>query len=494
MDIKINPSLGKFKKLAEKNNLIVLSYKFYSDWFTPIAAYYSLKNKIKSDSFLLESVEGQEKVCRYSFLGFSPLATFKTKHDKVYLKTTKGSKTFKIKKDPLDELKKIMDGYKVAPKENLRFFGGFVGCLGYDLVRFYEPIGKVLKDQISTFDSYLVLPKYLIIFDHLKKQVEILNFVFIDKKNKLNKIYKEGVGKISKLYSQMTRTKPLPKLSFSKKNVKMKSNFKKADFIKALKKAKRYIKEGDIIQTVISQRFESNFSKDPFLAYRYLRILNPSPYMFYLNFGKMKLAGSSPEMLLRVEKNELITHPIAGTRPRGKDESEDQKLKESLLADKKERAEHVMLVDLARNDLGRVAKKTTVNLPVFMNVEKFSHVMHIVSEVRAKMKKGQNLFSALRSCFPAGTVSGAPKVRAMQIINELELDRRGVYAGSVGYFSFTNSLDTCIIIRTILFKENKAYIQAGAGIVADSVPEREYKETINKAKAQVKALELAEGN
>ncbi|MCF7873407.1 MAG: anthranilate synthase component I [Candidatus Omnitrophica bacterium] len=494
MGIKINPGSGDFKKLAKKNNLIVLSYKFYSDWFTPIAAYYSLKNKIKSDSFLLESVEGQEKVCRYSFLGFTPLATFKTKKDKVYVKTDKGSTIFKIKDDPLGQLKKLMGSYKVAPKENLRFFGGFVGYLGYDLVRFYEPVGKELKDKISTFDSYLVLPKYLIIFDHLKKQVEILNFISIDKKNSLDKTYKTGVEKIAKLYNQMISIKPLPKLNFVKKNIKMKSNFKKADFIKAIKKVKKHIKEGDIIQTVISQRFKSNFSKDPFLAYRYLRILNPSPYMFYLNFGKLKLAGSSPEMLLRAEKKQLITHPIAGTRPRGKNEAQDQKLRESLLSDKKERAEHIMLVDLARNDLGRVAEKRTVNLPVFMNVEKFSHVMHIVSEVRAKMKKGQNLFSALGSCFPAGTVSGAPKVRAMQIINKLEPDRRGVYAGSVGYFSFTNSLDTCIIIRTILFKENKAYIQAGAGIVADSVPEHEYKETISKAKAQVKALELAKGN
>ncbi|MCF7878841.1 MAG: anthranilate synthase component I [Candidatus Omnitrophica bacterium] len=494
MNTKINPNLDNFVKLAKKNNLIVLSHKFYSDWLTPIAAYYSLRDKIKGDSFLLESVEGREKVCRYSFLGFCPLAVFKTEQDKAYLKTGQKLKKFKINKDPLAELKKIMSGYKVAPKENLRFFGGFVGYFGYDLVRFYEPIGKELEDKISTFDSYLILPKYLIIFDHLKKQIEILNFVSIDKKNKLRKLYKNGFEKILKLYHQMIKIKPLPELNFAKKAVRIRSNFKKTNFIKAVKKAKKHIREGDIIQTVLSQRFRCNFSKDPFLAYRYLRILNPSPYMFYLDFGKIELAGSSPEMLLRAEKDELITHPIAGTRPRGRNEAEDQKLKKSLLLDKKERAEHIMLVDLARNDLGRVAKETTVSLPVFMNVEKFSHVMHIVSEVRAKIKKGQTLFSALKSCFPAGTVSGAPKVRAMQIINELEPCRRGIYAGSVGYFSFTNSLDTCIIIRTILFKENSAYIQAGAGIVADSVPDSEYKETIGKAKAQVKALELAEGN
>ncbi|MCF7916466.1 MAG: anthranilate synthase component I [Candidatus Omnitrophica bacterium] len=494
IDMEVHPNLSNFKKLAKKNNLIVLSYKFYSDWFTPIAAYHNLKIKIKGESFLLESVEGQEKVCRYSFLGFQPITTFKTKLDKAYLKINKNSKNFRIKKDPLAELKKIMDNYKVAPKENLRFFGGFVGYLGYDLVRFYEPIGKEIKDSIDTFDSYLILPKYLIIFDHLKKQIEILNFIPVDKKNQLEAIYKGGISKISKLYQQMLKVKPLPELNFKRKKVQMSSNFKKSNFIQAVKKAKKYIKEGETIQTVISQRFKSNFSKDPFTVYRFLRILNPSPYMFYLDFAKMQLAGSSPEMLLRAEKNELITHPIAGTRKRGKDEKEDQRLKQSLLSDNKERAEHIMLVDLARNDLGRVAKKTTVNIPVFMSVEKFSHVMHIVSEVRAKLKKGKNLFSAFRSCFPAGTVSGAPKVRAMQIINELEPDRRGVYAGSVGYFSFTNSSDTCIIIRTILFKDQKAYIQAGAGIVADSVPEYEYKETINKAKAQVKALEFAKGN
>ncbi len=492
MDIKVNPTLKKFKKLAGNNNLIVLSYKFYSDWFTPIAAYHSLRREIKSDSFLLESVEGQEKVCRYSFLGFCPIATFKTKKNKAYLKINGKSKSFKIRKDPLIELKKLINSYRVAPKENLRFFGGFVGYLGYDLVRFYEPVGKELKDPIAAFDAYLVLPKYLIIFDQLSKQIEILNFIRINKKFNSEKIYRKGIEKISKLYSQMVKTKPLAPLSFCKKKIKIKSNFKKPDFIKAVKKAKKYISEGEIIQTVVSQRFETNFRQDPFLVYRYLRILNPSPYMFYLNFGKIKLAGSSPEMLLRVEKSELFTHPIAGTRPRGKSEDEDQKLKESLLSDQKERAEHIMLVDLARNDLGRVAVKESVKLPLFMNVEKFSHVMHIVSEVKAKLKKGQNLFSAFQSCFPAGTVSGAPKVRAMQIINELEPDRRGIYAGSVGYFSFTNSLDTCIIIRTILFKDKKAYVQAGAGIVADSRPESEYRETVNKARAQVKALELAE--
>ncbi len=492
MKIKVNPKIESFKKLAAKNNLIVLSFKFYSDWITPVAAYHTLSNFLEGESFLLESVEGQEKVCRYSFLGFEPIAVFKSKKDKIYSEN-RGIKKCKTNKNPLSELKNLISGYKIAPKENLRFFGGFVGYLGYDLVKFYEPVGEELKDRVGTFDSYLVLPKYLIIFDHLKRQFEILNFIQVDKQN-LTKDYRRGVSQITSLYSCLNKAGALPELRFDSKAVRAKSNFKKEDFIKAVKKIKKHIKNGDIIQAVISQRLECEFGKNSFLAYRYLRMLNPSPYMFYLNFKKVQLAGSSPEMLLRVEKDQLITHPIAGTRRRGKNEKDDLRLEKSLLLDSKEKAEHIMLVDLARNDLGRVAKQATVNLPSFMKVERFSHVMHIVSEVRAELKKGKDMFSALVSCFPAGTVSGAPKVKAMQIINQLEPDRRGVYAGAVGYFSFTNSLDTCIIIRTILFTGGKAYVQAGAGIVADSVPESEYKETMNKARAQVKALELAKGN
>lgn len=493
MDIRVNPSREKFKKLAQKNNLIVLAYKFYSDWVTPISAYYALGGKLKGESFLLESVEGREKVSRYSFLGFDPIATFKIKKGKVCAQG-KVSYSLKNSSDPLGELKKIMSVYKVAPKENLRFFGGFVGYLGYDLVRFYEPVGKPLPSSADIFNSYMILPKYLIIFDHLKKQIEILNFVSIDEQINLELTYRRAIEKIADIYKKINRVKALPELKFAAKKMKMKSNFKRADFIRAVEKTKRYIKEGEIIQAVISQRFESDFSKDSFLAYRYLRLLNPSPYMFYLNFKGVQLAGSSPEMLLRIEKNILVTHPIAGTRPRGKNEKKDKQLEKELLLSSKEKAEHLMLVDLARNDLGRIAENSTINLPVFMRIERFSHVMHIVSEVRGRLKRGESLFTALGSCFPAGTVSGAPKVRAMQIINELEPDARGAYAGSVGYFSFTKSLDTCIIIRTILFIDNKAYVQAGAGIVSDSIPEHEYKETVNKARAQVKALELAKGN
>jgi anthranilate synthase component 1 len=489
--MEINPSLKEFTKLAKSNNLIVLSHKFYSDWLTPVSVYDNLAKKLKGESFLLESVEGEERVSRFSFLGFMPLCTFKSKGKKIYLKESK-QEVFETSKDPLYELKKTMSRFKVAPKENLRFFGGFVGYLGYDAIRFYEPIGRDLADSLDQFDSYFILPKFLIIFDHVKRQIEILSFIILKNKRNLSQVYRSEKKILEGILQKITQPSELVYLSFSlSKNFKIESNFKKKSFLSIVKQAKRYIKEGEIIQVVLSQRFSLKFRGDPFEVYRYLRILNPSPYMFYLNFKELKIAGSSPEMLLRCENGELFTRPIAGTRKRGKNEKEDKLLEGSLMNDSKEKAEHIMLVDLARNDLGRVAERASVNIPIFMTIEKFSHVMHIVSEARAKLKKGENIFSALESCFPAGTVSGAPKVRAMQIINELEKERRGIYAGAVGYFSFTNSLDTCIIIRTILFKNKKAYIQAGAGIVNDSKPEREYKETVNKARAQMLAVMLA---
>lgn len=489
--IEVSPSLKDFIRLTKENNLIVFSYKFYSDWLSPLSIYYGLMKKIKGESFLLESVEGEEKICRFSFMGFKPEYVFKSKGREIRVED-RTTRNFTTDKDPLYELKKIMRGFKVAPRENLRFFGGFVGYMGYDMVRFYESIGKDLPDSLDTYDSYFILPKFLIIFDHIQRQIEILSFVNIENSRDLKSIYLKEKNTIYDIFRKIIVSNSLPHLSFSSSgNLKVEAEFKKKDFLNSVKKAKEHINKGDIIQAVLSQRFSVDFRGDPFMAYRYLRILNPSPYMFYLNFKDVKLCGASPEMLLRCEHGELITHPIAGTRKRGKDDNEDKKLEISLLDDPKERAEHIMLVDLARNDLGRVAKKASVKIPRFMTVERFSHVMHIVSEVRADLKDNEDIFSSLISCFPAGTVSGAPKVRAMQIINDLEPHKRGIYAGAVGYFSFTKSLDTCIIIRTIVFKNNKAFVQAGAGIVSDSQPLREYKETVNKARAQIIALELA---
>jgi anthranilate synthase component 1 len=489
--MEIKPTLKDFTKLARKHNLIVLSCKFYSDWLTPLSIYYGLSKEIKGESFLLESVEGEEKVSRFSFLGFAPLCTFKSKGKTIYLTQQGQQKIFQAKPDPLSELRDLMKRFSVAPKEHLRFFGGFVGYIGYDTVRFYESIGQELHDRLNTFDTCLILPKFLIVFDHLQRHIEILSFVLIDSQRNLAKLYTKELAALENIFNKITTPHKLSQLLFSPSALRIKSNFKKNDFCAAVRKAKNYIKQGEIIQTVLSQRFQTDFKGDSFNAYRYLRILNPSPYMFYFNFDDVKIAGSSPEMLLRCEKEELITRPIAGTRKRGKTEEEDKNLEQALLHDPKERAEHIMLVDLARNDLGRVAKKGNVSVPLFMTVERFSHVMHIVSEVRGQLKAGEDIFSALMSCFPAGTLSGAPKVRAMQIINELEQEKRGIYGGCVGYFSFTNSLDTCIIIRTIVFKNGCAYVQAGAGIVYDSLPQKEYNETLNKAKAQLLALQYA---
>jgi len=493
--MRVWPSLKEFLKTENKRNinLFVFSTKFFSDYLSPLSVYATLRKTFKEESFLLESVEGEEKISRYSFLGFKPLMVFKSKERNIYIKEEDSSFKFVTSADPLEEIKKIMSKFKIWPKKNLRFFGGFVGYLGYDFVRFLEPVGEDLPDDIKTPDSYFILPKFLIIFDHLKKEVEILSFLHYEKKltPSLYKKEKKILEKIFKLIAAPYNLKPLN--TEKKAPLRFFSNIRKKEFLKKVEKARRYIKEGEIIQVVFSQRFKTFFKKDPLLVYRYLRLLNPSPYMYYLDFKDLKIVGASPEMLLRCEKRMLVTRPIAGTRRRGKDEEEDKNLEKELLSDPKERAEHIMLVDLARNDLGRVAKKGSVTVPIFMKIERFSHVMHIVSEVRAILDKKYDMFDALKACFPAGTVSGAPKVRAMQIINELEPCKRGIYAGCVGYFSFTGSLDTCIIIRTIIFRKKYAYIQAGAGLVFDSKKEKEYQETVNKAKAQFLALRLAEG-
>lgn len=502
--IKIFPKQTDLIKGYKKDkNLVVLSHKFFCDHLTPLSIYHRIRKFSKKESFLLESVEGEEKISRFSFIGFDPIACFKTKEKQVFIDNLGVKESFKFKKDPFVELDKLMKKFKVWPKENIRFFGGFVGFMGYDAVKFYEPVGKAKEDDLDSFDSYFILPKFLIVFDHIAKQIEILSFFPVSSKNEIKQKYLQESKEIEKILNLILTPAKLSALDIptthkeiksllKKSGLKMKSNFKKKDFIKAVEKAKEYIRSGDIIQVVLSQRFSVAYKKDPFLAYRYLRLLNPSPYMYFLDFKDTKIVGSSPEMLLRCENDILVTRPIAGTRRRGKTEEEDIFFEKELLADPKERAEHVMLVDLGRNDIGRVSKKASVFLPFFMKIERFSHVMHIVSEVRGFLNKKNSKFEALKSCFPAGTVSGAPKVRAMQIINELEEQKRGIYSGCIGYFSFTNSLDTCIIIRTILFKNNKAYIQAGAGIVYDSVPELEHKEILNKAMAQLVALTLTD--
>ena len=374
-----------------------------------------------------------------------------------------------------------------------------MGYIGYDVVRFFEDIPDKNSDPLNLADTMLLLTSDLIIFDHLNHKIQIVSNVYIDKKNSkksdIEKYYSQAVQRIELFEDKLKKNvslKPKPKKGQFKMLVK--SNFSKKGFKQIVIKAKQYVKNGEIIQVVLSQRLGFKLKGDSLDVYRALRFINPSAYMYYLKFKDVILVGSSPELLVRCEDGVVQTRPIAGTRHRGKNEKEDSALAKELLNDAKEKAEHIMLVDLGRNDLGRVCRKGTVRLSEFMSVEKYSHVMHMVSNVVGKLSKGKDIYDVLSATFPAGTVSGAPKIRAMQIIDELENLRRGPYAGCIGYFSFSGNLDTCITIRTIVLKNNQAFIQAGAGIVADSVPEKEYNETLNKAKALLCAVKLSRNN
>jgi len=498
------PSKKEFIKLSSKGNLIPVYKEILGDLDTPVSTYFKIAQKAKY-SFLLESVEGEEKIARYSFLAKDPEIVVKTKNNNIeILYTQKGKKkkeTRKIHKTPLNFIRDVMSQYTSVQMPNLpRFCGGMVGYLSYDVVRFFESLPNKPKDDLKLPDIFLMMAKDLIIFDHLNHKIFVVSCAHIDsKKDSANKIkkYNEAVKRIEKLAAEINRPLTTKKHQRKhKKSLKLKatSNFTETAFKDIVSKAKKEIQKGEIIQTVLSQRFALPISTSPFNIYRTLRAINPSPYMYYLNFDKIQIVGSSPELLVRCEDNVVETRPIAGTRPRGKNEKQDAQLAEDLLNDPKEKAEHIMLVDLGRNDLGRVCTKGSVRLSEFMSVEKYSHVMHIVSNVVGTLGKNHDPLDVLQAAFPAGTVSGAPKIRAMEIIDELENVARGPYAGCIGYFSFSGNLDTCITIRTIVVNNKKAYVQAGAGIVADSVPKNEYLETINKAKAQIAAIQLAHDN
>jgi len=468
------PDKKEFLKLSKKYNVIPVYREILTDLLTPVSAFLKVKDGY---SYLLESVEGEEKIARFSFIGIEPSIVFRSKD-----------------KSPLKDIARIMSSFKAAPLKDLpRFSGGLVGYMGYDVVRFFEKLPDKNPDKLKVADSIFMLADTLIIFDHSTHKIKVVSNAYIKKGEKKEKIYKKTLGKIDKVVDKLNS--PLKKhksIHHKRKPHKIESNFTKSQFERSVKEAKKYIKKGDIIQVVLSQRFETQLNSDPLDVYRALRSLNPSPYMYYLNFGDIKMIGSSPELLVRCENNKVDTRPIAGTRPRGKNEEEDKKLEKELLEDKKECAEHIMLVDLGRNDIGRVCKSGTVRVSEFMFVEKYSHVMHIVSNCQGKLARDKNIYDVLRAAFPAGTVTGAPKIRAMEIIDKLENTKRGPYAGAVGYFSFSGNMDTCINIRTILVKGRKAFIQAGAGIVADSVPSKEYQETVNKAKAMIKAIKIAD--
>jgi anthranilate synthase component 1 len=486
----INPSLAEFREKAKLGNLIPVYKEILADIETPVSAFRKLMNQ--EYAFLLESVEGGEKIARYSFLGASPSLIFKSKGNEVQI-IRGGFIEKKSVDDPLESLKQLLRKYKSVPDQNLpRFYGGAVGYLSYDMVRFMEVLPDKNPDEVQVPDAYFMFTDSILIFDHVQHKIKVVSNAHIENTD-IDTAYYTAVDQIQQLIEVLREPgKPFKKIEENIEKHQLTSNFKKEKFESAVEQSKEYIRAGDIFQVVLAQRLETKISADPFNIYRALRSVNPSPYMYYLQLGDMKLAGSSPEVMVRVEDRVVEVRPIAGTRRRGRTDAEDDELIEDLLADPKERAEHIMLVDLGRNDVGRVSKYGTVAVTELMAIEKYSHVMHIVSNVRGELNDDMDEFDALRACFPAGTVSGAPKIRAMEIIDELEPTRRGTYAGAVGYFSFSRNLDTCITIRTILIKGNTAYISVGAGLVADSVPANEFQETMNKAKAMLRAIELAE--
>ena len=495
----------EFLKLSSRGNLIPVYKQVPGDLETPVSAYYKLAGR-SAYSFLLESVEGEEKVASYSFIARDPELVFTSRsHQAQILRFVKGqqrSEKISFSGSPLSVVRELMKDYRAVDVAGLpRFYGGMVGYLSYDCVRFFERLPDKTTDDLSLPDICLALTKNLVVFDHRHHTIKVVSCVHITQGDSRDaKIRKYNAARkaicicIADLQKQLPLTPSLTKEGERLKKTKkifVTSNCSKKHYEQMVIKGKAHIKAGDIFQIVLSQRFKADISVDAFEIYRCLRVLNPSPYMFYLNFNGLQLVGASPELLVRCENGLVETRPIAGTRPRGKNEVEDAALMKSLLADPKEKAEHIMLVDLGRNDLGRVCVKGSVRLSEFMGVEKYSHVMHIVSNVQGILRKGMDALDVLEAAFPAGTVSGAPKIRAMEIIEELESQKRGPYAGCVGFLSFSKNLDTCITIRTIVVHKGKAYVQAGAGIVADSDPAREYDETMNKARAQIKAIELA---
>ncbi|MFH1958344.1 MAG: anthranilate synthase component I [bacterium] len=480
---KFSPSYGKYKKDLAEHGLACVYKDISCDMDTPVSLFAKISDA--ENAFLLESAEGGIRWGRYSFISAS--SKFVLKGFKGYFEVN-GKK--RRTKDPFGELKKFLKKFSFPPMaDGPPFIGGAVGYFSYDIVNEWENIGGAGKDAQDFPYFYFVLPEVIIVVDHLKKFMRIICWSYAGGRNAKSQ-FSSSLSKIDGTLNVIRRP-VLPEQHAAAGKLNFRSNVSKAQFENMVRKAKSYIINGDCIQTVISRKWDIEIKRDPVFIYRALRMINPSPYMYYLKFGGSHIIGSSPEILVKKTGAVAVIRPIAGTRPRGKDEREDKALCGELLKDAKERAEHTMLVDLARNDLGKVSKFGSVSVKELMAVEKFSHVIHLTSEVEGILEESEDSFSLFKASFPAGTVSGAPKVRAMQIIGELERDARGPYAGAVGYFSFNGDMDFAITIRTIVATLAKAQIQAGAGIVYDSVPEREYFETENKAKALMKAIELA---
>ena len=485
---QFTPQLKEFLRLSVGYNLIPVCYEMIADTETPVSSFMKLDSN--KEAFLLESVEAGERWGRYSFIGVEPRAIIRGKNGAVEI--IEAGEVRVEYQDPFTVIRNYMKRFRPAVLPDMpRFFGGAIGYLSYDMVRYIEELPDLARKDLDIHDFSFMITDTLVVFDNVDHTVKIICNAFIEDGKAPEDVYREATEKIKELVRRLKEGSLKKEEDGRKDVVPVSSNFRKEDFLKAVERVKEYIRAGDVIQTVISQRFETEKRAPSFDIYRALRITNPSPYMFFLRTSGIELAGSSPEILVRVEDGKVTVRPIAGTRRRGKDEEEDKRLEEELLSDPKERAEHVMLVDLGRNDVGRVSEAGTVRVNEFMVVERYSQVMHIVSNVEGTLKDGLDSIDALKACFPAGTLTGAPKIRAMEIIEEIEPHKRGVYGGAVGYIGFQGNMDMCITIRTVLIKDKAIYVQAGAGVVADSVPEKEYEETVNKAKAVLKAVELA---
>ena len=488
------PTYFEFEALAAQGNLIPVYREINMDLETPVSVYLKLRGEC--ESFLLESVEGGEQLARYSFLGVNPARVLTLRGDQVTIRNHIGVEQFLLEgRDPLDVLRGFLMPYQALSVPGLpRFFGGAVGYLAYDIVRHIERLPSTARNELDFPDAMFLLTDTVIAFDHVKHRALVIANAHVEGDPRAT--YDDAVARIEHLVERLSQPVPALAPTPSCNGHNLESNISPEQYAQMVERAKEYIAAGDIFQVVLSQRFERETNADAFLIYRALRRLNPSPYMFFLDLREMQFIGSSPEVLVRLEDGLAQLNPIAGTRPRGTDEAADMRLEEELRADPKECAEHVMLVDLGRNDLGRVCEYGSVRVPDYMTVERYSHVMHLVSRVTGKLRAELDGFDLLRATFPAGTVSGAPKVRAMEIIEELEGTRRGPYAGAVGYFGFPvggkGNMDFCITIRTIVHRGPQAFIQAGAGIVADSDPMREHHECVNKARALAEAIRLAE--
>lgn len=486
MKLSISPTLEVLKTLAKNYAYLPVYASFHADTETPVSVFRRFEEGSKN-CFLLDSVDGGERWARYSFLAKDPLAVISSKNSLTTVKYRNGE-TEKIKGSPVEAVKEFMNRFKAPVIEELpRLYGGAVGCFSYDVIRYYEKLKNSPPDELNLPDLSFMIADEMVVFDHLKQKLILI--VNIPSDGNLELEYIKAKERLLILYNLIKR----PHFQTENKNEgfvlgEVKSNFEREKYKEAVEKAKKHIFDGDIFQIVLSQRFTTAVPPSLFDVYRALRITNPSPYMFYIKFEDFTLAGASPELLLRCENGILETCPIAGTRRRGETPEEDAALEKELLADEKEKSEHIMLVDLGRNDLGKVSQFGSVKVSEFMNIVRFSKVMHISSTVNGILKKGLSPFDALMSVFPAGTLSGAPKVRAMELIDKFEPTKRGIYGGAIGYMSFDGNLDSCITIRTILFKDGKAHIQAGAGIVADSNPDKEYEECVSKAGAMLNAI------